>query len=274
MPFLFTCSRCGENLKDHWLVCKHCHQPRWNIIAKYFIYGGAALAVAFAIIVLDKNQNLACAAAILAASGVLLLSIAVVGTLLGLTAKKEGKGQQSAAVKAAITSLETPTTTASNPVVLPVFVDRLGSFIGSDEMRISNIDSHIRGANHEPQWEQLALVSGQVERGQIPLHMRETIDTLVDLHVPTSKLTFEHLLKLGDEKLRETIIRILGAMGTENVLPVLQAFANRDPLRVNEDDEYNSTTGPYEPLSISWVMPLRKLAEKQLGLVKTRLGKS
>ncbi len=94
MPFAFTCSRCGENLKDHWLVCKHCHQPRWNIITKYFIYGGAALAVAFAVIVLDKNQSLACVAVILAASGTLLLAIAVVGTMLGMLARKEGKENQ------------------------------------------------------------------------------------------------------------------------------------------------------------------------------------
>ena len=250
------------------MVCKYCRQPRWNIIMKYFVSGGAVLAVAFALLVLDKNHSLSCAVAVLVAIGGLLLSIAVVGTVLGLTARKD-----TTKVEPAV-SRSTPAQTVSKPAVLPAFVDRLGSFVGTDEMRISHIDTNIRMANNEPQWEQLHLVPGQVERGQIPLHMRETIDYLVDSHVPTSTLTFEHLLKLGSSQTRETIIRILGAMGTANVLPVLQDFARKDPEQVNEDDEYNSTSGPYAPLSTSWVMPLRKLAEEQLRAVKSRLGKS
>ena len=52
------------------------------------------MAVAFAIIVLDKNQNLACAAAILAAFGISLVLIAVMGTLLGMIARKVGKEKE------------------------------------------------------------------------------------------------------------------------------------------------------------------------------------
>lgn len=41
-----VCSNCGNELKPQWLVCKNCHQARWNLIMPYFIWG--ALFVVFA----------------------------------------------------------------------------------------------------------------------------------------------------------------------------------------------------------------------------------
>ena len=153
-------------------------------------------------------------------------------------------------------------------------VDRLGSFSYTitDEDRIKKIIFNIRQANKEPGWDNLNIQAGHVERGKIPDYTRETIDYLLDEHVPTYQTTLAKLFIEGDTKLRKTIILILGAMETRNVLPVLEAFAAKDPLRVNEDDEYNSTSGSSAPLSITWVMPLRELAKEEIQKVKARLS--
>ncbi len=152
-------------------------------------------------------------------------------------------------------------------------VDRLGSlsYTRTDEDRIKKIVFNIQQANNEPGWFDLKIQSGHVERGKIPDYTRETMDYLMDEHVPTHNTTLAKLFKEGNPRLRETIIRILGAMGTEHALFMLEEFAAKDPLRVNEDDEYNSTSGPSAPLSFTWVMPLRELAKEEIQNAKARL---
>jgi len=95
----------------------------------------------------------------------------------------------------------------------PPMVDRLGSFsyTRTDEDRIKKI-SLTSGRLTKSRVDDLNLQAGHVERGKIPEYTRETIDYLLDDHVPTHDATLANFSKRR-AKLRETIIRILGAMG-------------------------------------------------------------
>lgn len=254
-------------------MCKFCHQARWKVILPYYFGGVGGLVIALLLIGWWDNMVFACGSAIAGFLGGIMLLIAVIATLSGLTVRKVPAGAAAPVIRPAQVAPSGAPPVPATPYIRPPMVDRLGSFVGTDEARIRKIDNFIRMANNEPGWEQLGLLPGMVERGNIPENTRETIDYLLDEHVPTYKLTLEHLFTLGKRELRETIIRILGAMGTENVLPVLNAFASQDPLRINEDDDYNATSGPSAPLSVTWGMPLRDLAKKEMQEVKARLGK-
>jgi hypothetical protein len=273
MASSFSCTNCGRLLKDHWLVCHYCHQARWKMILPYYFGGAAGLAVSFLLLMMGDESLVVCGTVLAGGLGGIMLLVAVIATMRGLTVRQEPPVARSTPVPYPASAGGEAAQVPAAPMEPPVFVDRLGSFIGTDAMRIQNIDSNIRMANNEPGWDQLGLQPGQVERQKIPFHMRETIDYLLDSHRPTNQLTFEHLLKLGSSQLRETIIRILGAMGSDTALWVLGNFANQDPLQVNEDDAYNSASGPYAPLSITWVMPLRELAKEEIQKGKAKPGK-
>jgi len=268
------CSNCGNKLKEQWLVCKYCHQARWKRILPYYFGGVAFLTITLLSLPSWENSIFQCIGALTGLLGAVMLLMGGIATLRGLSVQKV-----TPATPATITSpAAVPVRTASTPAtpgtyVRPPMVDRLGSFsyTRTDEDRIKKIIFNIRQANKEPGWDDLNLQAGHVERGKIPEYTRETIDYLLDDHVPTHDATLAKLFKEGEPKLRETIIRILGAMGTENVLYTLEAFAAKDPLQVNEDDEYNSISGSSAPLSVTWGMPLRELAKEEIQKVKSGL---
>jgi len=267
------CSNCGNKLKDQWLVCKFCHQARWKRILPYYFGGVGFLTITLLSLPKWENGIFLCAGGIFGLLGAIMLLIGVIATLQSLSVRRVLPTTQAAAAPPAAAPVGTAGTPAApEATVLPPMVDRLGSlsYTTTDEDRIKKIVFNIQQANNEPGWYDLNLQAGHVERGKIPDYTRETIDYLMDEHVPTHNTTLTRLFKEGNPRLRETIIRILGAMGTEHALFLLQEFASKDPMRVNEDDEYNSTSGSSAPLSTTWVMPLRELAKEEIQKVKAR----
>jgi len=268
------CSNCGNKLKEQWLVCKFCHQARWKRILPYYFGGVGFLTITLLSLPKWENGVFLCVGAIFGLLGAIMLLMGVIATLQSLSVRKVLPATQAAVAPPAAAPVHTAGTSASpDAYVSPPMVDRLGSlsYTRTDEDRIKKIVFNIHQANNEPGWYDLNLQAGHVERGKIPVYTRETIDYLLDEHVPTNNTTLAKLFKEGNPRLRETIIRILGAMGTEHALFMLEAFAKNDPLRVNEDDEYNSTSGSSAPLSTTWVMPLRELAKEEIQKVKARL---
>jgi hypothetical protein len=270
------CSNCGNKLKEQWLVCKYCHQARWKRILPYYFGGVAFLTMTLLSLPKLENGVFLCVGAITGLLGVVMLLMGGIATLQGLTVRKVSPATQTAVRSPSAAPAHSSATPAvPDTYVRPPRVDRLGSlsYTRTDEDRIKNIIFNIRQANKEPGWDDLKLQAGHVERGKIPEYTRETIDYLLDEHVPTYEMTLAKLFIEGESKLRSTIIRILGAMGTRNVLPVLEAFATKDPLRVNEDDNFNLTSGGSSGgFSVTWGMPLRELAKEEIQKVKAGLG--
>lgn len=268
------CSNCGNKLKEQWLVCKYCHQARWKRILPYYFGGVAFLTMTLLSLSGWENGVFQCIGAITGLLGAVMLLMGGIATVQGLTVRKALPATQTTVTAPAVA----PVPTASSPAVpgtyvRPPMVDRLGSlsYTITDKDRIRNIVHNIQRANNEPGWNNLTIQAGQVERGKIPDYTRETIDYLLDEHIPTHDMTLAKLFEVGNPRLRETIIRILGAMGTENVLDMLESFASKDPLRVNEDDAFNSTSGSGAPLTTTWAMPLRELAKEEIQKVKEKL---
>ena len=268
------CSNCGNKLKEQWLVCKYCHQARWKRILPYYFGGVAFLTITLLSLPRWENSVFQCIGSLTGLLGAVMLLMGGIATLRGLSVRKVTPATQATIASPAAAPVRTASTPAApGTYVRPLMVDRLGSFsyTRTDEDRIRNIEYNIQRANNEPGRDDLNLQAGHVERGKIPDYTRETIDYLLDEHVPTHDTTLAKLFKEGEPKLRETIIRILGAMGTENVLYTLEAFAAKDPLQVNEDDEYNSTSSSSAPLSVTWGMPLREIAKEEIQKVKAGL---
>jgi hypothetical protein len=268
------CSNCGNKLKEQWLVCKYCHQARWKRILPYYFGGVAFLTITLLSLPRWENSAFQCIGALTGLLGAVMLLMGGIATLRGLSVRKITLTTQATIAYPAAAPVRTANTPAApGTYVRPPTVDRLGSFsyTRTDEDRIRYIVDNIQRANNEPGWDDLNIQAGHMERGKIPDYTRETIDYLLDEHVPTHDMTLAKLFKEGNPKLRKTIIRILGAMGTENVLYTLEAFAAKDPLQVNEDDEYNSTSSSSSPLSVTWVMPLRELAKEEIQKVKAGL---
>ena len=269
MAEISICSNCGNKLKDQWLVCQTCHQARWRRILPYYFGGAASLAIAlWSLPQGEENAVLLCIGGISVLLGAVMLLIGGGATLRGLTVRKTSSPTRTTVATPAIAPMRAANAAASpGTTVLPPMVNRLGSFVGTDEQKILKIDFNIQCANREPGWDQLNIQPGQADRAKIPDHIRETIDYLLDEHKLTHDTTLARLFKLGSAKLRETIIRILGAMGTKEVLPMLEEFAAKDPLQVNEDEEYNLTSSSSSPLSVTWGMPLRNLAKEEIQRV-------
>jgi hypothetical protein len=269
------CSNCGNKLKDQWLVCKYCHQARWKRILPYYFGGVAFLTITLLSLSKWENGVFLCIGAITGLLGAVMLLMGGIATLQSLSVRKVSPATQTTVASHATAPVRAAGTTATpDTYVRPPMVDRLGSFsyTTTDEDRIKNIVTNIQRANNEPGWDDLNFQIGHVERGKIPEYTRETIDYLLDEHVPTYDITLAKLFIEGNTRLRKTIIRILGAMGTRNVLPVLEAFAAKDPLRVNEDDEFNLTSGGSSGgFSVTWGMPLRELAKEEIQKVKAVL---
>jgi len=70
----------------------------------------------------------------------------------------------------------------------------------------------------------------------------------------------------GYGSLRERIIRVLGAMSTEEVLPVLEKFASRDPFRKTfyRDNDGNITYAD----NSDFEYPLRDLANEEIRKIR------
>lgn len=92
------CSNCGNALKNHWLVCKTCHQAHWKRIIPYYAWGAVFLVVSGwsitrRLIPPPVPENiitlfLPLLAVIFVIIGVVMLMMAVFATLRGLTVRK------------------------------------------------------------------------------------------------------------------------------------------------------------------------------------------
>lgn len=93
-----VCSNCGKNMKDQWLVCKNCHQARWKMIQPYYIWGIIFLvfawwAVTQKIYPISTSENiitlmLPIVGVIFGLISIVMLLMAIIATLRGLTVKK------------------------------------------------------------------------------------------------------------------------------------------------------------------------------------------
>jgi tetratricopeptide (TPR) repeat protein len=92
------CSNCGNVLKDSWLVCKFCHQARWKRITPYYVWGAVFLvfagwSITQKVFPPPDPENfislfLPGVAVIFGIIGVVMLMMAVIATLRGLTVRK------------------------------------------------------------------------------------------------------------------------------------------------------------------------------------------
>lgn len=110
------CSNCGNILKDQWLVCKFCHQARWKMITPYFVWGITFLGGAWWSLThkLSASDNLITLllpfiGAIFGIIGVVMLLMALIATLRGLSVRKV----PSADMKGSTPNLYTSTPTGS-----------------------------------------------------------------------------------------------------------------------------------------------------------------
>jgi ribosomal protein L40E len=94
-----TCSNCGNVLKDQWLVCKFCHQARWKMIIPYFAWGAVFLVGAWWSLTHKLSASagsdniftlmLPVLGAIFGMIGAVMLLMASIATLRGLSVRKE-----------------------------------------------------------------------------------------------------------------------------------------------------------------------------------------
>lgn len=262
-----TCNNCGRALERSWLVCRYCNQARWNRIIPNFIWGGVFLVFAFWAVksktVFDfpgvgdmLSTLLPIAGVVLGIIGVVLLMMALVAVLRGLGVKK---------VKpAAPLHDNTPKDISDIKMVIPLSG---GVLAAMDETILRNIDDHIRYANNEKDWNLQGLIPGEENRAAIPYNTRSIIDHLLVDHPLTSATTLAHLFKLGNDGLRERIIRVLGVMGTKEVLPMLEKFASSDPFRRTyyRDDAGNMTYAD----NSDYEYPLRILANEEIHKIRS-----
>lgn len=93
-----VCSNCGNVLKDQWLVCKFCRQARWKMIIPYYAWGAVFLVFAWWSltkkgVTLTGSDNLftlllPILGAIFGLIGAVMLLIALIATLRGLSVRK------------------------------------------------------------------------------------------------------------------------------------------------------------------------------------------
>jgi len=92
------CSRCGKKLEERWLVCKFCHQVRWQLVQPYYLWGIVFLVFAWwsltqkVIFTFPSfgdilTMMLPILGAVFGVIGVVMLIIAGIATLKGLSRK-------------------------------------------------------------------------------------------------------------------------------------------------------------------------------------------
>lgn len=270
-----TCTNCERTMRASWLVCHYCSQARWKRVAAYALWG--AIFTTSALWAMRSNTQfshtsagetpstfLPVAGAIVGIIGVVMLVMALAAALRGLRVKKVKPTSRSRAQNASAPA--EPKDISEIKMVIPLSG---GVLSGVDETILRFIDDHIRYANAEKDWDTKALVPGQENRKIIPYNTRSILDHMLVDHKLTSDTTLEHLFKFGNDSLRERIIRSIAAIGTQEMLPVLEKFANRDPLRKTyyHDSDSNITyadesEGEY---------PLRELANEAINKIKSGL---
>jgi len=269
-----SCTNCGRSVKESWLICHYCKQARWNRITPYFIWGAAFVAFAYWAVQSKAEFTFPVFGDLLTAFlpilgvtfgfiGVVMLIVALVTALRGLGVKKVKQISPSDAPAQVTGTPNKPTDISSIKMVIPLTG---GVLPGVDDTILRGIDDHIRYANAEKDWNYQGLVWGQVERAAIPFNTRSILDHLLVDHPLTSNTTQDHLFKLGNDSLRERIIRVLGAMSTEEVLPVLEKFASRDPFRKTfyRDNDGNITYAD----NSDFEYPLRDLANEEIRKIR------
>ncbi|HNR02576.1 MAG TPA: hypothetical protein PKK59_08580 [Anaerolineaceae bacterium] len=270
-----TCTNCGRSLKENWLVCHYCKQARWNRISPYFIWGAVFTAFAFWAVETKTEFTFPGFGDLLKALlpilgvtfgiiGVVMLMMALVAALRGLGVKRVKPVAPQAAPAQTSAVQKQPADISSIKMVIPLSG---GVLPGVDDTILRSIDDHIRYANAEKDWNLRALIPGQENRSAIPYNTRSIIDHLLVDHKLTSETTLSHLFKLGDDGLRERIIRVLGVMGSQEVLPVLEKFARSDPFRKTYylDNNGNMTYAD----NSDFEYPLRDLAQAELERIRS-----
>lgn len=271
-----NCSNCGRPVKESWLVCHYCNQARWNRITPYFLWGAGFIVFAFWAVPAKTEFTFPVFGDLLTALlpiagvtfgiiGVVMLMMALVAALRGLGVKKV-KPVPPPATPAGVSGVPNkPADISEIKMVIPLTG---GVLPGVDDTILRSIDDHIRYANAEKDWNYKGIGQGQVNRAEIPFNTRSILDHLLVDHPLTSETTLTHLFKLGEDGLRERFISVLGAMGTEEVVPMLEKFASRDPFRKTyyRDDDGNITYAD----NSDYEYPLRDLAQEKLR--KMRAG--
>ena len=270
-----TCTNCERTMRASWLVCHYCNQARWKRVAAYSLWGAIFTIISRWTVrsntqftFSDPGETLSTflpvAGAILGIIGIVMLVMALAAALRGLRVKKVKPTTRSTAQNASAPA--EPKDISEIKMVIPLSG---GVLSGVDETILRFIDDHIRNANAEKDWDTQSLVPGQENRKIIPYNTRSILDHLLTDHKLTSDTTLEHLFKFGNDSLRERIIRSIAAIGTQEMVPVLEKFASRDPLRKTYYRDSGSNITYADESDCEY--PLRELANEAINKIKSGL---
>ncbi len=264
-----TCTNCGHSINNSCLVCRFCNQARWDRIFPNLLWG--AIFTGFAFWAVESKTvfkfpgfaellttMLPVAGVFFGVIGVVMLVMALFAALRGFFVRKVEPATRASPVQPA-----SPPAKPKDISDIKMVIHLTGGVLPVvDDTILRSIDDHIRYANNEKDWNILELIPGQENRAAIPFNTLSIIDHLLVDHALTSETTLAHLFKLGDDGLRERMIRVLGTMGTPDVLPVLEKFASRDPFRkaFYRDNDGNFTYAD----NSDYEYPLRDLAQAEL----------
>ena len=265
------CSNCGNTLKDQWLVCKYCNQARWKMITPYFAWGvvfvvGAWWSMTHWTTASAGSDNfivlmVPISATVFGIIGVVMLAMALVATLRGLSVRKVTTPFQagsrsvwptptpgSPAGKGAINLTTPPVAPTILKAAPPVYFD------------ISQIVQELRAAhqelNHLP-----GMSSWLGSINLLPNNIEKTIRYLMNTNERDRETAFGYFFKFGSVELRRWIVKILGATEQKESLLALTVISERDPYSEEREIPDPANAGlDYYDRNLETIYPIREAA--------------
>ena len=258
MAEMVICSNCKKQMKNSRLVCKNCHQARWRMILPYYLGGVGGLMIA-AYSLSRQDSIFTCIAAIAGFLGAVMLLMAIIPTLIGLSVKKFGGTSRPVFTPTVQkTSAAPPAAGVRPPLPLPFDYSRMSMDINS-----------ARGEVNE-----LRQLSGQaINHLFLPIYTRKTIDYLLNPDVQERETALGYLLKNGSLELRQLIVKILGAIEKPGILQALAYIAEHDPKTDDREipDPSNAQLDYYDRERETFY-PVREAAQKEIERIKVKGG--
>ena len=277
------CSNCGNTLKDQWLVCKYCNQARWKMIAPYFAWGAVFLVGAWWTMThwmpaSAKPENLFITmiqvlATIFGIIGVVMLSMALVAALRGLSVRKVTTPFQagsrpvwpapppgSPAGKAAINLTTSPPAPVIPKAAPPVYFN------------ISQIVPELHAAHQEiSRLPNMSSLLGSINL--LPINIEKIVRYLMNTNEMDRETAFGYFFKFGSVELRRWIVKILGATEEKESLLALAVISERDPYKDDREIPDPANAGlDYYDRNLETIYPIREAAlaeiKKKGSLIK------
>jgi predicted secreted protein len=256
MAEMVICSNCKKMLKNSQLVCKNCHQARWRMILPYYFGGIAGLVIA-AYSLFRQDSFFTCIAAIAGFLGAVMLLMALIPTLIGLTVKKAGgTSRPVSTLPVQRAAAAPPPAVAQPPVPLPFDYARMSMDINSAQGEVKELRS---------------LTSQAINQILLPYYLRKTIDYLLNPDQNDREIALGYLLKNGTLELRQLIVKILAAIEKPGTLQALAYIAEHDPKTDDREIPDPSNAGlDYYDRERETFYPVREAAQKEIESLKNK----